>query len=102
MARQFILYNLADGITKEEYQKYVDTKKGPFFVNLPSVKSYTLVEIKSDDSPYQYVGIVETDDPAALQKDTQSPAFGEWLQEWLPKVKDVQMMFGMEAFCGGK
>ena len=102
MPKQFILYNLADGVSKEDYQKYVDEVKGPFFVNLPAVKSYTLLETVSEGSPFQYVGIVETDDPAALQQDTQSPAFGAWLQEWMPKVKDVQMMFGMEVFHGGK
>ncbi len=102
MPKQIILYNLADGITKEEYQKYVDTRKGPFFVGLPSVKKYTLMEIADEGSPWKYAGIVETDDPAGLQADTQSPAFGEWLQEWMPKVKDVQMMFGFEVFQGGK
>lgn len=102
MPKQIILYNLADGVSKEEYQKYVDETKGPFFVSLPAVKSYTLMEIKSENSPCQYAGIVETDNPAELQKDTQSPAFGAWLQEWMPKVKDVQMMFGVEVFHGSK
>jgi hypothetical protein len=102
MPKQVIAYNLADGVTKAEYQKYVDEKKGPFFVNLPAVKGYTLLEIVSESSPFQYVAFVDTDDPAGLQKDTQSPAFGEFLKEWMPKVKDVTMMFGMEAFAGSK
>ena len=101
MAKQIILYNLAEDVTMEEYQAYVDTVKGPFFVNLPSVKSYTLIETMGE-APCQFAGIVETDDPAGLQADTQSPAFGAWLREWLPKVKDVQMMFGMEVFQGRK
>jgi hypothetical protein len=102
MPKQLILYNLAEGISKEDYQKYVDEKKGPFFVGLPAVTSYTLMEIKSEDSPCQYAGIVETDNPAELQKATQSPAFGEFLQEWMPKVKDVQIMFGVEVYQGKK
>ena len=102
MPKQVIAYNLADGVTKEEYQKYVDEKKGPFFVNLPAVKAYTLLEIVSENSPYQFVAFVDTDNPAELQKDTQSQAFGEFLKEWTPKVKDITMMFGMEAFTGSK
>jgi hypothetical protein len=54
------------------------------------------------ESPYQYVAFVDTDNPAQLQQDTQSPAFGEFLKEWTPKVKDIQMMFGIEAFYGKK
>lgn len=102
MAKQIILYNLADGVDKGAYKDYVDNTKGPFFMSLPSVTSYTLMEIVSENSPCQYAGIVETNDPGALQQDTQSPAFGAWLQEWLPKVKDVQMMFGVEVFKGSK
>ena len=102
MPKQVIAYNLADGVTKDEYQKYVDEKKGPFFVNLPSVKAYTLLEIISESSPYHYVAFVDTDDPDGLQKDTQSPVFGAFLKEWTPKVKDITMMFGTEAFQGGK
>jgi hypothetical protein len=60
MPKQVIMYNLADGVTKEAYQKYVDDKKGPFFVNLPAVKSYTLLEMKSENCPYQYVAFVDT------------------------------------------
>jgi hypothetical protein len=71
-------------------------------VNLPAVKSYTLLEIKSENSPYQFVAFVDTDNPAQLQQDTQSPAFGEFLKEWTPKVKDIVMMFGVEAFEGSK
>jgi hypothetical protein len=56
------MYNLAEGVSREDYRKYVNEKKGPFFVGLPAVKSYTLMEIKSENSPCQYVGIVETDD----------------------------------------
>ena len=102
MPKQFILYNLADGVSKEEYQKYVDEKKGPFFVSLPSVKSYTLLETVGENNPHRYVGVVETDNPEELQKDTKSPAFGEFLQEWMPKVKDVVMLFGVEVFQGKK
>lgn len=103
MPKQFILYNLADGITAEEYEKYTQEKKGPFLVQLPSVKSFTLLSIQGmDNSPYQYVGIMDASSPEELQKDTSSPAFGSFLQEWLPKVKDVQMLFGMEVFQGSK
>ncbi len=48
------------------------------------------------------MAFVDTDNPAQLQQDTQSPAFGEFLKEWTPKVKDIQMMFGIEAFYGKK
>lgn len=103
MSKQIILYNLAEGVTETEYEKYTLDKKGPFFIQLPSVMSFTLLRIHGmNNSPYQYAGIVEVTSPEEWEKDASSPAFGSFVQEWTTKVSDIQMLFGEEVFQGNK
>ncbi len=61
MAKEIILYNLAPGVTDEQFKEYVDTEKGPFIDSLPSVEKYELVRLDSSPTgtvPFKYVGIV--------------------------------------------
>ena len=45
MAKEIILYNLAENVTDEEYKDYVTREKGPLLDSLPSVKKFELVRI---------------------------------------------------------
>jgi hypothetical protein len=45
MAKEIILYNLAENVTDEEYKDYVISEKGPLLDSLPSVKKFELVRI---------------------------------------------------------
>ena len=64
MAKEIILYNLASGVTDEQYLEYVTKEKGPLLESLSSVKKFELVKIinsAAGDIPYKYVGILEVD-----------------------------------------
>ena len=38
MANEIILYNLAPGVTDEQFKEYVDTEKGPYIDSLNKLK----------------------------------------------------------------
>lgn len=46
MAKDIILYNLAEHVTDEQHPAFVTNEKGPTLESLPSVKKYELVRIK--------------------------------------------------------
>lgn len=46
MGKEISIYNLADGVTDEQYREYVKNIKGPFLESLPSVSKFELVRIK--------------------------------------------------------
>jgi hypothetical protein len=43
MAKRFILYNLSENTTDEQFKEYVTKEKGPLCNSLPGVKKYELV-----------------------------------------------------------
>jgi hypothetical protein len=45
MAKQIILYNLADHVTDEQYKEYVINEKGPLLDSLPGAKKFEMVKI---------------------------------------------------------
>ena len=102
MAKQFVLYNLKDGKTEEDFLKFVNEFKGPFITSLPAVKRYTITSVKVAmqakggppgpvDPPYQLAAIVDLTSLADYGKDAQSegyqkefmPRFAEWVQDFL-------------------
>ena len=44
MAKQIILYNLAEHVTDEQYKEYVVNEKGPLLDNLPGAKKFEMVK----------------------------------------------------------
>ena len=98
MAKQFILYNLADHVTDEEYKEYVTNEKGPLLDSLSSVKKFELVKTPGESS-YKYVGIMNiTSMEEFSQKDASSQAFQEFMGKWQSMVKDVMMLAGEEIY----
>jgi hypothetical protein len=98
MAKQFILYNLADHVTDEEYKEYVTNEKGPLLDSLSSVKKFELVKT-AGESPYMYVGIMHiTSLEEFAQKDAPSQAFQEFMGKWQSMVRDVMMLAGEEIY----
>ena len=102
MAKQFVLYNLKEGKTEEDFLKFVNDFKGPFISGLPAVKRYTITSVKMAmqakggppgpvDTPYQLAAIVDITGLADYGKDAQSeayqkeflPRFSEWAQDVL-------------------
>ena len=65
MAKQIIMYNLADHVTDEQYKEYVVNEKGPLLDSMPGAKKFEMVKITgsmSGDVPYRYVGIMHIED----------------------------------------
>jgi len=96
MPKQFIIYNLRDDVTVEDYLKWVNEFKGPLLLGLGSTKRYTLCKVtaavKLDptkgqppepvESPYKLVAVLEVDSLEEWAKDRESKAYKE---DFMPK-----------------
>ena len=105
MGKEISIYNLADGVTDEQYQEYVKKVKGPFLESLPSVRKFELVRIRGavvgGESPYTYIGILHVDNlDEFYQKGTTTPQFQDFMKEVLPMIKQegYHMMYGEEVY----
>ena len=79
MAKEIILYNLADNITYDEYKDYVTEEKGPLLESLSSVKKFELVKVTgaaTGEILYKYVDIMHlTNLEEFYQKDAPAKKF---------------------------
>ncbi|WP_300460710.1 hypothetical protein [Desulfobacula sp.] len=112
MARLFILYNLKDEVTEEDFESWVNSYKGPFISGLPAVKNYTLtkpvgaVQMAGGppgpvDSPYQYAAVVNVESLPAYGKDTESEEYQQkFMPQFVQKVKDFLILQSNEVFDG--
>jgi hypothetical protein len=102
MAKRIILYNLAEHVTDAQFRKYVTGEKGPLIDSLPSVKKYELVKItgaSGEKIPYNYVGIVHmTSVEEFEQKAAKTQKYQDFLQKFLPMVKDIVILSGEEIY----
>lgn len=102
MAKEIILYNLADHVTDEEFKEYVTGEKGPLIESLPSVKKYTLVKMTKSPTgqiPFKYIGIVDiTSVSDFLQKDAQSQKYQDFRAKFGKMVSNMHVMFGEEIY----
>ena len=110
MAKQFILYNLKDGVSEEEFEKWVNNYKGPFISGLSAVENYTLTKVggalKTEggppgpiESPYKFVGIVNITSFEDYAKDQQIPAYKEeFMPQFLQRIKNVIILKAEEIF----
>ena len=102
MAKQIILYNLAENITEEQYEAYVTSEKGPLLDSLESVKKFEVVKTTgslSGEIPYKYVGIMHlTSLDDFNQKDAPTQEFQTFLTKWMPMVSDFHILFSEEVY----
>jgi hypothetical protein len=102
MAKEIILYNLAENVTDEEYKDYVIREKGPLLESFPSVKKFELVRITraaTGEVPYRYVGIMHLSNPEGFyQKDAPSKKFQDFLAKWMTKVSNFHILSGEEIY----
>jgi hypothetical protein len=102
MAKEIILYDLADNVTDKQYEDYVVKEKGPLMESLPSVKKYELVKIKgavTGEIPYKYIGILHVTSLDELnQKGKTTQKFQDFLKKWQPMVSNVHILFGEEIY----
>ena len=102
MAKEVILYNLAENVTDEDFKDYVIKDKGPLIESLHSVKNYTLVKITKSPTgeiPYKYVGIVDiTSMEDFIQKDAQSQKYQDFRAKFQTMVSNLQILLGEEIY----
>jgi hypothetical protein len=102
MAKEIILYNLAEHVTDEEYKDYVTKEKGPLLESLSSVKKFELVKITgavSGEIPYKYVGILHLSSLESFyQKDAPSPKFNDFMKKWQLMVSNYHILAGEEIY----
>jgi hypothetical protein len=102
MAKQIILYNLAEHMTDEAFKEYVTSDKGPLIDSLPGVKKYELVKITGamgGKIPYKYVGIVHlTSLDEFNQKAPKIQKYQDFLKKFGPMAKDMLMLSGEEIY----
>lgn len=102
MAKRIILYNLAEGVTDEQFKEYVTTDKGPLIDSLPSVKKYELVKITASMTgqiPYKYCGIVHvTSIEEFNEKAAPTKEYQDFLKKFGPMAKDMIMLSGEEIY----
>ncbi len=103
MPKVVVLYNLKDSASKEEYENWCKSFKGPFFISLGPCKAYTILKFSEgqmgdgsqhklpqimDRLPFQYMGIIEIEDVNKWNEITESTDFKEkffieWFQKWV-------------------
>ncbi len=102
MAKEIILYNLAENVTDEEYLNFVTQEKGPLLESLSSVKKFELVKIKgsvSGEIPFRYVGILHLKSLEEFyQNDAPSEKFQNFLNKWQPMTSSFHILFGEEIY----
>jgi len=102
MAKEIILYNLADHVSDEEFKEYAVNEKGPLIESLPSVKKYTLVKITASPTgkiPYKYMGIVDiTSVQSFMDNDAKTQKYQDFRAKFQKMVTDLQIFFGEEIY----
>jgi hypothetical protein len=102
MAKEIILYNLADNVTDEQYKDFVIKEKGPLLDSLSAAKKFELVKITgtaTGEVPYKYVGILHLNSlDEFYQKDAPSQKFQDFLKKWMPMVKNAHILSGEEIY----
>ena len=103
MAKQIILYNLADHVTDEQYKDYVVHEKGPLLDSLPGVKKFEMVKITGSmkgEIPYKYVGILHIEDLNEFhEKAVPSKKFQDFGAKWSTMVQpNFHTLMGEEIY----
>jgi hypothetical protein len=103
MAKQIIMYNLADHVTDEQYKEYVVNEKGPLLDSMPGAKKFEMVKITGSmagEIPYKYVGIMHIEDMDKFMREAlPSKAMQDFSAKWRTMVKpEVLTLMGEEIY----
>ncbi len=103
MAKQIILYNLADHVTDEQYKEYVVNEKGPLLDGLPGTKKFEMVKITGSmagEIPYKYVGIMHIENMEKFMREAvPSKEMQDFSAKWRTMVQpDVLTLMGEEIY----
>ena len=96
MAEEFIIYNLADNVTDEEYLEYVTKEKGPLMESFSSVKKWELFKVTkvvAGEFSYEYIGIMHVTDIESFYKnDVPSQKWQDFLKKWQPMTSGANVL----------
>ena len=110
MPKLFILYNLKNDVSQEDFEKWVHEFKGPFIFGLSAVKRYTLTRVAGAvqaaggppgpvESPYQYAAVVDVTSLEDYGKNAESAAYKEeFMPQFAQKVKNFLILRSNEVF----
>lgn len=110
MAKQFILYNLKDEVSDQDFEEWVNTFKGPLISGLTAVKRYTLTKASGAmiadgappapaESPFKWIGIVDLTSFEDYGKDQATEAYQkEFMPEFVKRVKNFLIIKADEVF----
>ena len=97
MTAVFVLVRLKDGITPEDYQRWVLEKYAPVARALPSVSDWRNHRVTGtlgfvEDPPYRYVVTLEVDDLEGLGRDMSGEEMRRLLGELHEYAEVTQLM----------
>ena len=97
MPTMIVLVNLKNGVTPEEYERWLEERYVPAVLELPSVGEWRghrvagLIEA-GGEPPYQYIVSVEIDDPEQFVRDMESEQVHTLLGELGHYAEVTQLM----------
>lgn len=116
MAGSVILYNLKEGVSDADYQKWCEEYKGPLFLSLSGCESFTLFKMlggmkgngqqgrppEQAPAPYKYVGIIDVRSLQEWKENTEGKAFrDDFFPQWFSKwVADFYVLVGETVYSG--
>jgi hypothetical protein len=103
MAKQIILYNLAEHVTDEQYREYVINEKGPLLDSMPGARKFEMVKITGSMSgkiPYKYIGIMHIEDMEKFMREAlPSKKMQDFSAKWRTMVQpEVLTLTGEEIY----
>ena len=97
--RVFFLNRLHDGADPDEYEAWIRRVDYPVARAQGAITSYTVTRIEGtlsgeDESPYDYLEVIEISDLEAYRALGDLPEFQQLLQEWSQYVAEAVMIHG--------
>jgi hypothetical protein len=80
MSKMIVLYNLKPGTDPDSWHRFLREEDIPQTLKFPSVQRYSVFNVTDsldDDSPYEYMEIIEFGDREEFDKDMNSEAWRE-------------------------
>lgn len=98
--RAFFLNTLQDGVTPEDYERWLREVDYPFARAQPTIKRYDVTRIDGNlfgtegAAPCQYLEVVDITNVEDYEKGAAGPEFEAFLQEWQTYVAESTMVWG--------
>lgn len=97
MVRVIVLFNLKEGVSREEYEAWARDRDVPTVTGLDSVEDFQVFRtsglLGSDaPAPYQYVELIDVRDMDAFQQDIGTAVMAEIGAQFQDYVESVSFM----------